>query len=223
MLFDDCERPRLVCLGESTLVAPSPTENWPAQFGARFPNWNVYNLGVNGQQTQQIDYAAIARPLYNPRASQNVCVLQTLANDLVQSHSDEQIFGDISGIMDAATADGFAAYVCTCPANGFLNEFADGRRLALNAELRIRYKGRVIDMAAPWHRFATIADTAAELGFYYDTAHPTPLGAQGFCDIAAPHIIGSPFSCPSLVLKGEQYIVSLPPQKGFAIAIQQPD
>lgn len=217
--FADALPPLLVCVGESILTHPIGGPTWPDQFKAANPSWQVVNLGHDGRLTSEIDYEGTVRPLLNPLNAKQIVVIQTGLNDDLQSHTVDSTVQQISLLVSKIFNGGAYPLVGTATADGFMNTDADNRRMELNEILRAQYPQNLIDFAAPWFRFSTLADTT-NTAIFSDTVHATAYGATGLFTIAAPHILGAPNTCPSVVFSLASNVITLPAIEGFALVQQ---
>ena len=113
---------RIVVLGDSLAVSPSPAESFPARLQLRITNeglpFKVTNAGVNGETTQ----GGLRR--FEPLLASDVAVVivELGANDGLQGVSVETVERNLSTIISAVLRSGRLALLCGIevpPLHGF--------------------------------------------------------------------------------------------------------
>lgn len=210
--YADTLPPQLVVIGDSNSNAPITPANstWVAQAAVtELAGWHVSKQTVDGQSLADTltNYLANVRPLYSAKRARNVLMLFSSYIDLLRRKE----------IYETATTDGWFVITNTIAGNQYLSDLA---RQAENPAIRGYFgHAHLVDIAAPEHKFGTLAE-AGDTTWFYDGAHPTVAGAKAYKNLIIPKVIGAPYTTGTAVLAGETCVITLPGQTGVAITFE---
>lgn len=148
--------PQVVCDGNSLTRGQGATlldtNGWPNGYPEQLATmlggadkWNVVNLGVNGQRTDEMitDFDSEVAPLYNPLRPRNILIAWEIGNALLASHTADQALEDYIEYCQRAKRAGFEVIACNVSPRSDLTAAKETARQAVNAYL-----------ASSWSTFA---------------------------------------------------------------------
>lgn len=172
---------RVVILGDSLSVSPTPEESFPAVLQARLHglqlNWTVTNASVRGDTSS--DGLARLDPLLG--ADVGVLVLALGANDGLQGVAVETLEGNLSAIIQRVQAQGITVLLC-----GMEMPLIHGVRYSIDFHnVFSRLASRYGPAFAPF-LLEEVALNPELNGF--DLIHPNQAGARRIADTVWPHL-----------------------------------
>ena len=179
--------PQVVCDGNSLTRGQGATlldtNGWPNGYPEQLAallggadEWNVVNLGVNGQTTVDMitDFDSEVAPLYNPLRPRNILIAWEMGNHILGGASADTALEKYIDYCQRARRAGFEVIACDVPKRADLSGGTETIRQLVNASLD-----------SSWSAFAdakmTLSDKAefsntADATYYTDGTHHTSAG-----------------------------------------------